>query len=473
MLKPGVVQRSVGVRVGAKSRDVEEACPADLAPAHDSSLLRVLPFVLLASLGALLFGYHLGVVNAALVPLSAELAISSASVQGAVVSAVLAGACVGSFAGGPLADAVGRVRTLRLAALPLGIGALLCGLAQSAGPLLLGRLVCGVGLGVASTVCPLYISEIAPPAHRGVLGSANQLCICLGILGALLAGLPLAAHPGAWRSMFNVAALPALALFVLAPLAPDSPAWLLRVGRQDEARAAAARLWGSAEALAAGGEGCEGAAAWRDLVSPAHARATVVAAGLFVVQQFAGINAVVYFSNSVFRAAGLGSDTLASAAVGVVNVVGTAVAARSLDRAGRRPMLLASFAGMAAAMLLLSATLSLPLLAPIAAPLSLIGTLAYVAAFAAGAGPIPSLLVAELYPPQLRGKGQSVALLAHWVCNFAIGQGFLQAVQAVGVAAVYAFFASVCAAGVAFVALRVPETRSRSYEEVAAALAAL
>jgi sugar porter (SP) family MFS transporter len=420
------------------------------------------------------------VVNGALTPLCAELGITSAGTQGAVVSTVLASACVGSIAGGPLADGAGRRGALRLAALPLTLGALACASAQGATLLLFGRLVSGLGIGLASSAVPLYISEVAPLQHRGVLGSANQLFICTGILVALLAGLPLAHDPSWWRTMFALAAAPAVALFALAGAIPESPVWLARAGRSGEASAAAERLWGAAAsdalltatpAAAAGDKGGD-TSAWRELLSAPHARATILAAGLFVIQQFAGINAVVYFSSAVFREAGIASDTLASAAVGAINVAGTAAAARALDRAGRRPMLIFSFAGMAASMALLSAALSLPSLAPLAGPLALFGTLAYVGAFAAGVGPVPALLVSELFPPRLRGKAQSLAMGAHWVCNFAVGQWFLAAVQAAGVGAVYAGFACVCAGGVAFVATRLPETRGRAYEDVAAMLAA-
>ena len=463
----GVVQRS------RHSRDVETAAAGsalDSAPSTDSvdnaSLRRVLPFVLVAALGALLFGYHVSVVNAALAPLSAELALHSATVQGAVVSAVLAGACAGSFAGGPVADTYGRAKALRFAAVPLAVGALLCGLANSALPLLLGRLVTGFGVGVASGVVPLYISEIAPPKQRGLLGSINQLTICTGILIALVAGLPLATYPGAWRTMFMAATVPAAALFVLAgSMLPESPTWLARAGRSAEANAAATRLWGAdaaEESSGASDTSAGGGSSWAALVSPAHSRATLIAAGLFVIQQFAGINAVVYFSNTVFRAAGIQSDTLASAAVAMVNVTGTAAAARALDRAGRKPLLLWSFAGMGASLAVLSAALTLPALEALAGPLSFLGTLSYVAAFAAGAGPVPALLVAELYPPALRGKGQSVAMASHWVCNFVVGQTFLAAVQAYGIGGVYAFFAAVCGLGVAFVATLVPETSSNT-----------
>jgi MFS family permease len=192
---------------------------------------------------------------------------------------------------------------------------------------------------------------------------------------------------------------------------------------------------------------------------------------LFLLQQLAGINAVVYFSSSVFRSAGLSSDTLASAAVGLVNLVGTAVAARALDGTGRRPLLLASFCGMAGSMALLALALTAPALAPYSGPLSLLGTLAFVAAFASGAGPIPALLVAELVPSRMRGKAQSAAMATHWAANLAVGQCFLPAVAAYGVGSVYAVFAA-AAAGAALLVLKcLPETRGRSYTEVADALA--
>ena len=203
-----------------------------------------------------------------------------------------------------------------------------------------------------------------------------------------------------------------------------------------------------------------GAGSWAELVSSRYGRLTLAGCGLFFIQQFAGINAVVYFSSDVFRHAGLQSAALGSAAVGLTNVAFTACAGMLLDRFGRKPLLGGSFAGMGAAMALLAAALALPQLQPWAGPLALAGTLAYVASFAMGAGPVPALLISELFPARLRGKAQAAAMGAHWVSNFFIGQTFLSAVAAVGVARVYAAFAAVCFCGVLFVRVLVPETRA-------------
>ncbi|XP_050386692.1 plastidic glucose transporter 4-like [Argentina anserina] len=164
----------------------------------------VLPYVGVACLGAILFGYHLGVVNGALEYLSKDLGIAeNVAIKGWVVSTLLAGATVGSFTGGSLADKFGRTRTFQLDAIPLTIGAFLCATAQSVEQMIIGRLLAGIGIGISSAIVPLYISEISPTEIRGALGSVNQLFICLGILGALVAGLPLSANP-LWNSCYSI-----------------------------------------------------------------------------------------------------------------------------------------------------------------------------------------------------------------------------------------------------------------------------
>ena len=214
-----------------------------------AALRRVLPFVLYAALGALLFGYHLGVVNAALEPLSAELGIVTAAAKGTVVSTVLVGAFAGSVAGGWLADAFGRRGALLRCTPPLLAGAALCAGASSVAMLLAGRLLCGMGIGAASAVVPIYIAELAPASQRGALGSLNQLSICsgtlpsqckrlrlsvpwlltlratgAGLLLALVVGLPLGEHPHLWRFCFALSALPALALLAFSGTQPGPPA---------------------------------------------------------------------------------------------------------------------------------------------------------------------------------------------------------------------------------------------------------
>ncbi|KAF2580784.1 hypothetical protein F2Q70_00007501 [Brassica cretica] len=343
-----VKARSVRAQASSGGGDEEEAVPLR---SESNSSGTVLPFVAVACLGAILFGYHLGVVNGALEYLAKDLGIADNTVlQG---NALLAGATVGSFTGGTLADKFGRTRTFQLDAIPLAIGAFLCATAQSVQTMIVGRLLAGIGIGISSAIVPLYISEISPTEIRGALGSVNQLFICIGILAALIAGLPLAANPLWWRTMFGVAVIPSVLLAIGMGFSPESPRWLVQQGKVSEAEKAIKTLYGKEKVaelvrdLSTSGQGAsEPEAGWFDLFSSRYWKVVSVGAALFLFQQLAGINAVVYYSTSVFRSAGIQSDVAASALVGASNVFGTAVASSLMDKMGRKSLLLISFGGM-------------------------------------------------------------------------------------------------------------------------------
>ncbi|KAK8474022.1 hypothetical protein V6N11_061745, partial [Hibiscus sabdariffa] len=182
--------KSRSIKAQASGGDIEDLTPIN---PQEKSSWTVLPFVGVACLGAILFGYHLGVVNGALEYLAKDLGIAENTVLQGIT--LLAGATVGSFTGGTLADKFGRTRTFQLDAIPLIIGAFLTATAQSVQTMIIGRLLAGIGIGISSAIVPLYISEISPTEIRGALGSINQLFICIGILAALVAGLPLAGNP--------------------------------------------------------------------------------------------------------------------------------------------------------------------------------------------------------------------------------------------------------------------------------------
>lgn len=245
--------------------------------------------------------------------------------------------------------------------------------------------------------------QIAPTRLRGTLGSVNQLCICFGILGALLVNVAIPAT--AWRSMFALAAVPAAMLGVGMLLCPESPVWLSLSGQRSAAENAAVRLWGRDGLAQLGTDKSDGESqanpSWGEVLSSRGAQIGVV---MFLLQQFSGINAIVYFSSSVFAKAGIASGALASAAVGVVNVLGTILAASLMDKAGRKQLLSLSFGGMGIAMLAMALGLALPSLSGLAGPIALIGTLGYILAFAMGVGPVPGLLVPEITAAKVRGK---------------------------------------------------------------------
>ncbi|ERN04021.1 plastidic glucose transporter 4 [Amborella trichopoda] len=463
------------IRAQPSNGDLEKASYVT-PPAKSSG--KVLPYVGVACLGAILFGYHLGVVNGALEYLSKDLGIAENTVlQGWVVSTTLAGATIGSFTGGSLADKFGRTRTFQLDAIPLAVGTFLCATAQSVQTMIIGRLLAGIGIGISSAIVPLYISEISPTEIRGALGSINQLFICVGILAALVAGLPLAQNPTWWRTMFIIAVVPAVLMGLGMAFSPESPRWLFQQGKILEAEAAIRTLYGKERVaevmndLRASGQGSlEQEAGWFDLFSQRYRKAVSVGAALYLFQQFAGINAVVYYSTSVFRSAGIASDVAASALVGAANVFGTAVASSLMDRQGRKSLLITSFSGMAASMMLLSLSFTWKVLAPYSGTLAVLGTVLYVLSFSLGTGPVPALLLPEIFASRIRAKAVALSLGTHWISNFVIGLYFLSVVNKFGISKIYFSFAIVCILAVIYVAQNVVETKGRSLEEIERAL---
>lgn len=474
----GVLVNSVksrSVRVQASDGDTEHVIPS--VPQGKSSGT-VLPYVGVACLGSILFGYHLGVVNGALEYLAKDLGIVENTVlQGWIVSSLLAGATVGSFTGGTLADKFGRTRTFQLDAIPLAIGAYLCATAQSVQTMIIGRVLAGIGIGVTSAVVPLYISEISPTEIRGALGSINQLFICIGILVALVVGLPLSGNPLWWRTMFGIAVVPTFLLDVGMITSPESPRWLFQQGKIAEAEKAIKTLYGKERVatvmydLRTASQGSsEPEAGWFDLFSSRYWKVVSVGAALFLFQQLAGINAVVYYSTSVFRSAGIASDVAASALVGASNVIGTAIASSLMDKQGRKSLLITSFSGMAASMLLLSLSFTWKVLAPYSGTLAVLGTVLYVLSFSLGAGPVPALLLPEIFASRIRAKAVSLSLGTHWISNFVIGLYFLSVVNKFGISSVYLGFSAVCVLAVLYIAGNVVETKGRSLEEIERAL---
>ena len=444
----------------------------------------LVPVLVACAGGSMLFGYHLGVINAPLEYMASDLGLAGDAIRkGWVVSSVLVGATAGSQVGGRVADALGQRTALLLNAPVLVVGALMCAGASSLGAMLAGRLVCGIGAGVASAVVPVYISEVAPVNVRGTLGSWNQVFICVGLALALLAGVPLSPANAStwWRVMFALAALPAVATAgaMASGICPESPSWLAARGRTAEAEAAARKLWGvglSASQAAGGGDGGgragdgDGPAGGAEsLFGDRYRGMASIPVMLFVCQQFSGINAIMYFSSKVFRDAGVQQDVLAALFVMLVNVGGTVLTGGLIESQGRKRLLTLSYVGQAGFMLLLAAVLGISegaALSFLVGPLAVAGTVGYVFAFACGVGPIPSLLCAELFPSALKARAVALGMLSHWACNFLVGLCFLGAVGRYGVSAVYLFFAAVSAASAAYTHFNLVETKGRSPEEI-------
>lgn len=430
-----------------------------------------------ASLGGLLFGYDTGVISGALLFIRTRFALDPA-MQGLVVALALLGATLGAAGAGTSADRFGRRRVIIATAALFVAGAILCAMAQSLAVLLAGRLVIGVAIGVASMLTPLYLSEMAPAERRGAVVSLNQMCVTIGIVVSYLVDYLLSGVDGGWRWMLGLAAVPGLVLGVGMLFLPESPRFLAGSGRLAEAARVLRALRGrddvraELDGLATDIAREPGVGSGSLLRRGAGRHALIVGVGLALFQQVTGINTVIYFAPTIFEQAGLSAAStsiLATAGVGLVNVAMTYVALRLLDRVGRRIMLLVGLSGMFAMLGVLSVGFAVGPRSGLA-PLTVAAVALYVAFFAIGLGPVFWLLISEIFPLRIRGRGMSVSSVANWGANLAVSQVFLPLVHAIGAAATFALFAAMTALNVAFALWLVPETSGRSLEQIEADL---
>jgi sugar porter (SP) family MFS transporter len=422
------------------------------------------------ALGGLLFGYDTGVVSGALLFLKNDFGGLSSFQQELVTSLLLIGAMIGAFGAGKVADRIGRRPTVLITAVVFVVGVLLAAFTPTFWSLLVARLVIGLAVGSASMTVPLYIGEMAPPRIRGALVSLNQLAITSGILASYLVDYGLASSAN-WRLMFGLAVIPAVMLFVGILTQAESPHWLIRQGREDEARLVLRRVReGDIDAEVA--EVKEVAAhkvSARDLLARSVRPALWLGILMAIFQQITGINTVIYYAPSLLAGAGLGNSAslLANVVNGAVNVGMTIVAIRLLDRTGRRPLLLTGTAGMAVGMIITGvAFLGGNQLHGWTAYLGIAGLLIYTGSFAVGLGPVFWLMIAEIYPLRIRGQAMSVATIANWGANFVVTISFLTLLNAITPKGVFFLFAFLTLVALAYFAKRVPETKQRSLQEI-------
>ncbi|GMG98705.1 hypothetical protein Nepgr_000545 [Nepenthes gracilis] len=415
----------------------------------DSGWLPVFPHVLTASMSNFLFGYHIGVMNGPIISIARELGFEGNSIlEGLVVSIFIVGAFIGSLISGSLVDKFGCRQTLQLVTIPLIAGAILSGQAHSVDEVLWGRFLVGLGIGVNTVLVPIYISEVAPTKYRGSLGTVCQLGTCLGIIASLFIGIPAESDTHWWRTMLYIASIPGFVLALGMQFAVESPRWLCKVGRLNDAKAIIYNLWGPSEVDKAieefqlvmkSGERDLGNK-WLELLQEPHSRVAFIGGALFLLQQFAGINGVLYFSSLTFQDVGIASAALASLYVGLTNFAGALSALYLIDKQGRRRLLIGSYLGMAISMFLIVYAISAHLDENLSHNLSILGTLMYIFTFAVGAGPVTGLIIPELSSNRTRGTIMGFSFSVHWVCNFLVGLFFLELVEKFGIAPVYSSF---------------------------------
>jgi SP family galactose:H+ symporter-like MFS transporter len=426
-----------------------------------------------AALGGLLFGYDTGVISGAILFIQKDFSLSP-SMEEIVVSSVLLGSLVGAAVGGSLADRLGRRRLLIITAIVFGLGAIGAALAPDTVWLVVARVVAGAAIGVASFVAPLYISEIAPENIRGKLVSINQVALTCGIV--ISYGIDYAlADSQAWRWMFALALIPAVAFGFGLTFIPNSPRWLVGRGHPDQALAVLKRIRGpeqvEGEFNAIRHSAARQKGHWSELLSPLLRPAMIVGVGLAVAQQITGINTVIYYAPTIFKFAGLSSSSvaiLASAGVGLVNVIFTVAAMQLIDRVGRRPLLLVSLAGMALSLFVLGLAFALPQLSGSLGWIAVASLMAYVASFAIGLGPVFWLILSEIYPLRLRGRAMSIGTITNWGANLVVALSFLTLTQVLGKSFTFWLYGLVTIGAWFFAFFLVPETMGKSLEAIEA-----
>jgi MFS transporter, SP family, galactose:H+ symporter len=426
-----------------------------------------------SALAGLLFGYDTGVISGARLFFRDDFQLTTQQDE-RVVGAALLGCVIGAAIGGKLADLFGRRKVLIWVAVLFILGAIGTALAQGPQLLSVGRVVVGIAIGIASFTAPLYISEISPANVRGTLVSLNQLMITIGIVCSYLADYALA-DARAWRWMFGVAAIPAAIMLIGLLFVPESPRWYMRQGRREVARTVLSRIRAGADVdveiaeIESSLNKQEGS--WRELLSPALRPALIIGIGLAAFQQFTGINTVIYYAPTIFQIAGLKSNSvaiLATAGVGVVNVLMTVVALWLLDRAGRRALLLWGIVGMVICLGVLGFAFVSPNLTQVLAPVAVVSVMMYVACFAISLGPVFWLMISEIYPLKIRGRAMGVATVSNWGSNMIVALTFLSLLEWLGHAWTFWVYALVGVAAWVFVYKLVPETKGKTLEEIEA-----
>lgn len=411
----------------------------------------LIKLTIVATLGGLLFGYDTGVISGTVealdhffvMPLELEETAANAF-KGFLVSSALIGCVIGGLSGGIISKKFGRRNGLILAAVLFLISALGSAMPEMliakighgnhtfAAAFIIYRIIGGIGVGLASMLSPLYIAETAPADVRGKLVSLNQLAIVSGFVIVYFVNYFIAKYGGSeiwlnvagWRWMFASEVLPAALFFILLLFVPDTPRSLMLLSKEDRAFEVLSKINGEDKAQVVFDEIKD------SLTHTQHSGklfsfgwiVIVVGILLSVFQQFVGINVVLYYAPEIFKKIGGGTDgaLLQTVLVGIVNVAFTFIAIKTVDKLGRKPLMIIGAFGMMVSML----ALGFVFFSESNGYLALICMMVYVASFAMSWGPVTWVLLSEIFPNKIRGRAMSVAVAAQWIANYAVSLTF-------------------------------------------------
>lgn len=438
---------------------------------------------LISAMGGLLFGYDWVVIGGAKIFYEPFFGLEGApAMRGWAMSSALIGCLVGALLSGAWSDKYGRKKMLIIASFLFVASAVGTGAVDSFFWFIVYRIVGGFGIGIASNVSPVYIAEVSPASVRGKFVSLNQLTIVLGILMAQLANWQIGEHftsgaetlspdsiEWAWRWMFWAELIPAGLFFFLSFIIPESPRWLVTVGKETEARRIFEKIGGkayAAETLQGLNQvmGQKEETSWRSLCQPGLRGVLVIGIVLAVFQQWCGINVIFNYAHEIFSAAGYAvSDVLMNIVVtGVTNVIFTFVAIYTVDKWGRRTLMFVGSAGLAVIYMILGGCYFMGISGW---PMLLLVVLA-IACYAMSLAPIVWVILSEIFPVRVRGMAMALSTFFLWVASFFLTYTFPILNETVGAAGTFWLYGVICLAGFLFIRARLPETKGKTLEEL-------
>jgi len=444
------------------------------------SMTFVFLVTLVAALGGLLFGYDTGVINGAIGPLKAHFSLNPQQ-EGWAMGCALVGCALGAIGAGPVSDRFGRRKALIVSAVCFFVSAVGTAIPRTLTAFILYRILGGLGVGAASMISPMYIAEISPARIRGRMVSINQFAIVSGFLVVYFVNYFIALQGDeawnerlGWRWMFGSESLPAFLLLILSFVIPESPRWLTKWGRENEALTILARVDGIAYARAELAEIKETLAhesgSLRQLFQPGLKIVLVIGVVLAVLQQVTGINVFLYFGTEIFKKMGAGTNAalLQTIVVGIVNLTFTILAIWTVDRIGRRPLMMVGSAGMGISLV----AMGLAGYMQWTGLWMLLFILGYIACFALSVGPVTWVILSEIFPTRIRGRAMAIATVCLWIANYLVSQTFPMMDENPWLVATFHrgfpfwLYGVFCVVLLIFVWRYVPETKGKSLEQI-------
>jgi len=427
------------------------------------------------ALGGFLFGFDTAVISGAEQSIQQYWHLTPME-HGLTVSIALIGTVFGALGGSIPSDKLGRKATLVLVALIFLLSALGTALATNWYFFLLCRFIGGLGVGASSVTAPVYISEVAPAKYRGRMVALFQFNVVFGILVSYLSNYLIGlSGEGAWRLMLGIQAVPSVLFLVLLRWVPESPRWLLLQGKKEEEAIATLQVINPGgyaddigiirQAQLNAASGGSGSSASRERLFTARYRTPVLLAVLFALfNQVSGINAIIYYAPRIFEMAGLaaGSSLLSTVGIGVVNFLSTLVAIRFIDRIGRRRLMLIGTLGLIVTLGLVAFSFY----QHTGGMLVVVSLLVYIAFFAFSQGAVIWVFISEIFPNQVRAKGQTLGSFTHWIMAAIIAFTFPYLAALIGGGHIFLFFCLMMVVQLLFVLRWMPETKGQTLEEI-------